>query len=90
MTVRYAQLQNFGTGGLATQGVPTIGGFEYEAPLPWNGGMQMMLPWVTSLDVAYTGHHNVEAARWSSWHIRTADRGPRYPATEAKLTSNRR
>jgi hypothetical protein len=65
VTVRYAQLQNFGTGGLATQGVPTIGGFEYEAPLPgavaWNGGMQMMLPWATALDVAYTGHHNYNA-----------------------------
>jgi hypothetical protein len=65
ITVRYAQLQNFGTGGLATQGVPTIGGFEYDAPLPgavaWNAGMQTMLPWATSLDVAYTGHHNYNA-----------------------------
>jgi hypothetical protein len=65
-TVRYAQLQNFGTGGgLSTLGVPTIGGFEYDAPMPtaavWNGGMQMMLPWATSLDVAYTGHHNYNA-----------------------------
>ena len=65
VTVRYAQLQNFGTGGLSTQGVPTIGGFEYDAPLPgavaWNAGMQTMLPWATSLDVAYTGHHNYNA-----------------------------
>jgi hypothetical protein len=65
VTVRYAQLQNFGTGGLTTQGVPTIGGFEYDAPLPgavaWNAGVQTMLPWSTSLDVAYTGHHNYNA-----------------------------
>jgi hypothetical protein len=58
VTVRYSQLQTLG-GGLTTQGASQITAYEYEAKLPrtttWNGGMQMMLPWSTSFDVAYTG-----------------------------------
>ena len=35
--------------------------YEYDAKLPssvqWNGGVQMALPWATSLDVEYVGQH---------------------------------
>jgi hypothetical protein len=59
VTVRYSQLQSLGVGGLTTQGASQITAYEYEARLPrtttWNSGMQMMLPWSTALDVAYTG-----------------------------------
>ncbi|CAN5877129.1 hypothetical protein BH24ACI4_BH24ACI4_21100 [soil metagenome] len=59
VTVRYSQLQTLGAGGLTTQGASQITAYEYEAKLPrtttWNSGVQMMLPWSTSLDVAYTG-----------------------------------
>jgi hypothetical protein len=58
-------LQSLGTGGLTTQGASQITAYEYNAKLPtattWNAGMQMMLPWATSLDVAYTGRHNRNA-----------------------------
>ena len=59
VTVRYSQLQTLGSGGLTTQGASQITAYEYEAKLPmttsWNAGMQMMLPWSTSFDLAYTG-----------------------------------
>jgi hypothetical protein len=62
ITVRYGQLQRLGTGGLATEGPPALSVYEYNSKLPsswqWNSGMQMMLPWAASLDVAYVGHHS--------------------------------
>jgi Carboxypeptidase regulatory-like domain len=65
VTVRYSQLQNLGTGGLTTKGAPQLTAYQYDAKLPgataWNTGVQMMLPWATSLDVAYTGRHNYNA-----------------------------
>ena len=58
-------MQNLGAGGLTTRGAPQLTAYEYDARLPtattWNAGMQMMLPWATSLDVAYTGRHNYNA-----------------------------
>jgi hypothetical protein len=65
VTVRYSQLQTLGAGGLTTQGASQITAYEYDARLPtattWNSGIQMLLPWATSLDVAYTGRHNRNA-----------------------------
>jgi hypothetical protein len=61
VTVRYAQLQALASG-LSTVGAPTLNVYQYDAKLPsswqWNVGIQMMLPWSTSLDVAYTGQHS--------------------------------
>ncbi len=61
VTVRYAQLQSLSTG-LATVGAPALNVYQYDAKLPsswqWNAGMQMTLPWSTSLDLAYTGQHS--------------------------------
>ena len=58
-TVRYAQLQQLSSG-LETQGPPTVNSvWPYEGDVPastqWNAGMQMTLPWATSLDVSYVG-----------------------------------
>ena len=61
VTVRYAQLQSLSTG-LSTTGAPALNVYQYDAKLPsswqWNGGVQMALPWSSSLDVAYTGQHS--------------------------------
>jgi hypothetical protein len=60
VTVRYTTLQNMASG-LKTQGAPALSPYQYESELPttwtWNGGVQMMLPWATALDVEYTGLH---------------------------------
>lgn len=60
VTLRYSQLQSMG--GLATEAAPSLNVFQLESGLPstwtWNGGAQMMLPWSTVLDVAYTGQHS--------------------------------
>jgi hypothetical protein len=60
-TVRYAQLQTLGSGGLTTQAPAQLAVFEYDAKLPatlqWGGGVQMALPWASSFDVSYVGTH---------------------------------
>jgi hypothetical protein len=60
VTVRYTTLQNMASG-LKTQGAPALSPYQYESELPttwtWNGGVQLMLPWATALDVEYTGLH---------------------------------
>ena len=62
-TVRNGFLQTLGTGSVAaSSGVPTIINYRYDNPnLPsswqWNTGIQMALPWSSSLDVAYVGQH---------------------------------
>ena len=60
--LRAGQLQNVGgTGGLKTIGVPGLVTFQYDAKVPaswqWQGGVQMAMPWATSLDVSYVGNH---------------------------------
>ncbi len=61
LTLRYAQLQSLGTGGLTTEAPPSLSVYQYQSGLPatwqWNGGVQMMLPWSTQLDFEYTGEH---------------------------------
>ncbi len=61
ITVRYGNLQNLGSGGLTSEGPPALAVYEYKSKLPsswqWNAGTQMILPWATSLDVSWVGHH---------------------------------
>ena len=62
-TVRNGLLQTLGTSGAAaSSGVPTLINYRYDNPnlptsLQWNAGVQMTLPWSSSLDVAYVGQH---------------------------------
>jgi hypothetical protein len=60
VTLRYSNLQSLSTG-LATEAAPTLTVYQYESGLPstwqWNGGVQVVLPWATVLDVEYTGQH---------------------------------
>lgn len=62
VTVRYGQLQNLGKGGLTTQGAPRLFAIPVDAKVPtslqWNTGMQMALPWSSSLDLSYVGQHS--------------------------------
>jgi hypothetical protein len=63
-TVRNGFLQTLGTGSAAaSSGVPTLINYRYDNPhLPssfqWNTGLQMALPWYSSLDIAYVGQHS--------------------------------
>ncbi len=60
--LRNGQLQTLGTG-LSTIGVPGLVIFQYDAQVPaswqWQTGVQMALPWATSLDVSYVGNRGV-------------------------------
>jgi len=64
ITVRYGQLQNLASTGLATEAAPALTVWQYEnklsASTQWNGGVQMMLPFSTALDIAYTGQHSYD------------------------------
>jgi hypothetical protein len=62
-TLRYSQLQSLG--GLLTQSPAQLTAYQYNSKLPtsteWSSGVQMLIPWATSVDVAYVGHHNYNA-----------------------------
>ena len=65
-TVRSATLQTLGSGSFTTRGVPQLLVFQYDADLvrsfQWNVGMQMTLPWASTLDVALVGQHGTSPA----------------------------
>jgi hypothetical protein len=77
ITVRYGQLQSLGAGGLTTISPPGLTVFQYAAKLPtsiqFSGGVQMMLPWATSLDVSYVGLHSYNDQQ--PWNINSIDLG---------------
>jgi hypothetical protein len=58
-TLRNGMLQNLGQG-LSTIGTSSLITFVYDAQIPssvqWNAGVQMALPWSSSLDVSYVGN----------------------------------
>jgi Carboxypeptidase regulatory-like domain len=58
--LRNGQLQTLGTG-LSTTGVPALSVFQYNSKIPssvqWQAGVQMTLPWSSSLDLSYVGNH---------------------------------
>ena len=59
-TVRYGTLQSLPSGDSVLT-PPNLAIFIYDAELPsslqWNAGVQMALPWSSSLDVSYVGNH---------------------------------
>jgi hypothetical protein len=62
-TVRYAQLQTLGTGGLTTVGAPALAVFEYApkglpASFQWNAGTQIALPGAAVLGAEWVGQHS--------------------------------
>ena len=56
-----SQLQTLGKG-LSTVGASNVIVFQYDAKVPssvqWNGGVQMALPWASSIDVSYVGNYS--------------------------------
>jgi hypothetical protein len=62
-TVRYGMLQNLGQGGLLqADSVPLLITYRFDndnlpSSTQWNAGVQMALPFSTSLDVSYVGQH---------------------------------
>jgi hypothetical protein len=46
---------------VSTVGTPSMITFQYDADIPssvqWNAGVQMVLPWSSSLDLSYVGSH---------------------------------
>src|SRR5690606_27633016 len=63
-----SMLQTLGAG-LSTVGAPNLVTFQYDSKIPssvqWNAGVQMTLPWASSLDVSYVGQraYNRQASR---------------------------
>jgi hypothetical protein len=61
-TLRNGMLQTIGQSGLVTQTPSGMTVFYYDSNLPtsyqWNVGVQMALPWSSSLDVSYVGSHS--------------------------------
>ncbi len=59
--VRNGTLQSLGQDGLVTQTPSTLTIFYYDSKLPsslqWSGGVQMTLPYSSTLDVSYVGSH---------------------------------
>jgi hypothetical protein len=59
--LRNGQLQTLGTN--VGEGLPALVTFQYDAKVPaswqWQGGVQVALPWATSLDVSYVGNRGV-------------------------------
>ncbi len=65
VTVRYGELQNMSSTGLATEAPPSLTVWQYDnklsASTQWNLGVQMALPFAAALDVAYAGQHSFDA-----------------------------
>jgi hypothetical protein len=66
-TVRYALLQQLSSG-LEILGPPQLTSvWPYEAEVPsstqWNAGIQMALPWTSTIDVSYVGQHGFNQLR---------------------------
>ena len=66
-TVRYALLQQLSSG-LEILGPPQLTSvWPYEAEIPsstqWNAGIQMALPWASTIDVSYVGLHGFHQLR---------------------------
>ncbi len=81
--LRYSRLQDVGTGsGLTTDAPQSMVTFEYNNPIQkssqWNAGMQMALPWSSSLDVSYVGQHSFD--RLQTVNLNSVDLGTAFLA----------
>jgi hypothetical protein len=69
-TVFNSTLQSIAAGATALQPSPAMITYYYDAEigssLNWNGGVQMALPWSSSLDVSYVGAHNYNSIAFGS------------------------
>jgi hypothetical protein len=86
----YAQLQSLRQGGLITQGAPSLNAFQYEGEVPtsvqFNGGLQMALPWSSSIDVSYAGQHSYNF--YNQVNINSIDLGAKFLPSNQDLTQS--
>ncbi|MEP6914256.1 MAG: TonB-dependent receptor [Acidobacteriota bacterium] len=86
-TLRYSQLQSLG--GLLTSSPAQLTAYQYHSDLPttteWSGGLQMLIPWATSVDVAYVGHRNYNAEL--TGQINAVDIGSAFDPTKQDPTA---
>jgi hypothetical protein len=85
ITVRYGQLQNLSATGLTTTAAPALTVWQYDSKLSastqWNVGTQIVLPFASALDVAYTGQHSFNTN--TAVNINSIDLGTAFlPATQ--------
>src|SRR5207237_8622283 len=76
-TVQYSTLQSIAAGGPATVTPPLLSVFNYDSKLPsnWmrNAGVQMALPWSSSLDVSYVGTHGYNLLAYGASGLTTVE-----------------
>ena len=69
-TVVNSTLQQVAQGTAGVQPPPVMLIYEYDAKIGastnWNGGVQMVLPWSSSLDISYVGTHNYNSVSFGS------------------------
>ena len=65
LTQQWGDLRALNNSSLKFGPVPNLRTNEYDSLLPsdiqWNAGVQRVLPWASSMDVAYVGHHQPTA-----------------------------
>ena len=69
-TVVNSTLQQVAQGTTGVQPPPVMLIYDYDAKIgastSWNGGVQMVLPWSSALDVSYVGTHNYNSVSFGS------------------------
>jgi hypothetical protein len=74
-TVYYSTLQSLAAGGQVLHAPPAMLVYYYNAEigssLNWNSGLQMILPWSSSLDISYVGSHNFNSVAFGAISIPT-------------------
>jgi len=65
LTKQWGSLKDLGASQLSSGPVPNIVANYYDSAIPkdvqWNLGVQRVLPWASSVDVSYVGHHQYDA-----------------------------
>src|SRR6187402_2568660 len=65
LTQQWGDLRSLNNSAFQFGPVPNLRTNEYDSLLPsdiqWNAGVQRVLPWASSIDVAYVGHHQPSA-----------------------------
>ena len=61
LTQQWGRLSDLDASAYTLGPVPTVRVYAYDSRLPadiqWSAGVQLALPWTSSLDVSYVGHH---------------------------------
>jgi hypothetical protein len=89
LTQQWGDLRALNNSTLKFGPVPNLRTNEYDSKLPmdiqWNAGVQRVLPWATSLDVAYVGHHQPSAIALVNFN--TIDLGTTFKASSIDTTN---